>query len=86
MPTNRTRRARKKELFMLDDAMRKFLLTGGEPDKDAPAWDLWRGILFDDTQDELARLWRKHKGELLASWKASKRPGIPWICRELRVG
>ena len=86
MPTNRTRRARKKEAFMLDVAMRDFLLTGDEPQKDALAWELWRGVLFDDAQDELARLWRKHKGELLAVWKAQQRRGIPWICRELRVG
>ena len=84
MPTNRTRRARKREVFTLDDSMLNFLLTGAEPEEhDAPAWKLWRGLIFDDVQDKLKHLWRKHRAELLTSWKASRRQCIPWIQSEV---
>lgn len=87
MPTTRTRRARKREVFVLDASMRNFLLTGAEPEEhDAPAWELWRGLIFDDTQDKLRHLWKRHKIELLTAWKATGQRGIPWIQAEVEGG
>lgn len=81
MPTNRKRMPRSRANPEIPDVVTEFLKTGQEPESDHPdALNLF--LLRNPESEELEKLWKEAKGDIMASWKRSKpgtRPFAFWL-------
>ncbi len=72
MPSNRTRRSRKRECIIeLDESIEKYFLTG-EVERGTPAWEIHVSRHFDGGE-KIRLAWLQHKEFLLKKWKSEGR-------------